>query len=95
MYNMIRFLSAPNMSCDILQQGTNTFCINLCLELFHTYCDLTRNVLRDGACDYAIKRYTWKKNISSTVLAKIVVVKRLLCIYAIIVILNISIFIEN
>ena len=55
MYVMIPFLSAPNMSCDILQQDTNTFCINVCLELFHTDSDLTRNVLRDSVCDDAIK----------------------------------------
>ena len=55
MYVRIRFLSATNMSCDILQQDTNTVCINFCLELFHRDCDLTRGVLNDVVYDDAIK----------------------------------------
>ena len=41
MYVRIRFLSATNMSCDILQQDTNTVFVNFCLEFFHSYCDWT------------------------------------------------------
>ena len=40
-YIMIRFLSAPNISCDVLQQDTNTVCVSFCLEFFHSYCDWT------------------------------------------------------